>query len=66
MKRPRGRPPKPEDEVLSERIEIRTTADEKAQFEAAAESANMPLSQWIRHRLQASSECELAKEKGLR
>jgi predicted HicB family RNase H-like nuclease len=43
-----GRPKKPPDQILSERVEIRLTADEKERFEAAAESAGVSLSEWLR------------------
>lgn len=57
-----GRPKKPPDEVLSDRVEIRLTAAEKERFEAAAEAAELTLSEWLRQRGQRA--CKLAKRKG--
>jgi uncharacterized protein (DUF1778 family) len=61
----RGRPPKPSDESLSERIDIRVTTAEKVDLAQAAESAGMTLSQWMRDRLRAAARREVrrAKEK---
>jgi uncharacterized protein (DUF1778 family) len=57
-----GRPKKPPAEVLSERVEIRLTVDEKERFEAAAKSAGLTLSEWLRQR--GSRACRLANRKG--
>jgi uncharacterized protein (DUF1778 family) len=47
-----GRPKKPPAEVLSERVEIRLTVDEKERFEQAAEQSGVSLSEWLRQRAQ--------------
>ena len=51
MKRGRGRPRKPADERLTERIEVRADAEEKRQLEIAAELSGVKLSDWIRDTL---------------
>ena len=51
MKTTRGRPKKPPDEVLSERLELRLTAAERKQYEKAAQGAQLSLSEWIMDRL---------------
>jgi uncharacterized protein (DUF1778 family) len=60
---PGGRPPKPPDERLSERLDLRAAADEKADFERCADQAGMKLSDWIRDRLKAVAKRELRKTK---
>lgn len=59
MPRKRGRPPKPPEERLTERLEVRAAADEKADFERSAAIAEMKLSDWIRDRLKACAKREL-------
>jgi uncharacterized protein (DUF1778 family) len=54
-----GRPKKKPDEVQSKRIDIRLTADERKRFEAAAKSADLPLSEWLRR----AAERAIAKRK---
>jgi uncharacterized protein (DUF1778 family) len=61
MKRGRGRPRKPADERLTERIEVRAESDEKQHLESAAERAGMKLSDWIRDRLKTAATKELGK-----
>jgi uncharacterized protein (DUF1778 family) len=51
MKPKRGRPRKPIDEQLTERIEVRASVEEKRQLETAAELAGVKLSDWIRDAL---------------
>jgi hypothetical protein len=51
MANPRGRPKKPSDELLAERVELRLTPVEKAQYELAANRTGFVLSAWIRDRL---------------
>ena len=46
-----GRPPKPPGTTLPETLQIRLTADDKARFYAAAERAEMTVSEWMRDRL---------------
>lgn len=48
MKPKRGRPRKPIDEQLTERIEVRASVEEKRQLETAAELSGVKLSDWIR------------------
>lgn len=43
-----GRPPKSGTENLSERLELRITASEKAAYDAAASAAGSERSDWIR------------------
>jgi uncharacterized protein (DUF1778 family) len=62
MKRGPGRPRKPADERLTERIEVRAEADEKQHLETAAERAGMKLSDWIRDRLKAAASRELNRK----
>jgi hypothetical protein len=54
----RGRPKKPPEEVLSERLELRLTTAERIEYEAAAERAKMVLSGWIRDRLKRAAKRE--------
>ena len=61
MKKSPGRPPKPEAKRLAERIDIRITSAEKAEFETAAEFAEASLSEWMRARLQAAARREIQK-----
>ena len=63
MKRGRGRPRKPADERLTERIEVRADAEEKRRLEAAAELAGVKLSDWIRETL-AMAAARTVKSKG--
>jgi len=51
MKKTRGRPPKAPNELFAERIELRMTADERADYERAAKRSEMTLSAWIRDQL---------------
>jgi len=48
MKTKMGRPPKSGAETLSERLELRITANEKAAYDEAADVAGMERSDWIR------------------
>jgi uncharacterized protein (DUF1778 family) len=43
-----GRPKLPKSEKKTQRVEIRLSTDERAAFEAAAEEAGLPLSEWLR------------------
>jgi uncharacterized protein (DUF1778 family) len=54
-----GRPPKPPEERLTERLEVRAATDEKADFERSAALAGLKLSDWIRDRLKRASRREL-------
>jgi len=47
-KRPRGRPPIPEEERASERLVARVRPDELASYQAASERAGLSLSEWVR------------------
>jgi predicted HicB family RNase H-like nuclease len=62
-KRGRGRPPKPPDERMVERVEVRADQGEKQRLELAAERAGMKLSDWIRDRLKTAADAELGKQK---
>ncbi len=62
MKRTRGRPKKPENEKLSERLEVRASAPDKDLFQKAADRAGMELSDWIRDKLKEAAERENGKE----
>jgi uncharacterized protein (DUF1778 family) len=55
METKRGRPPKPTDELQTERIELRVTSAERQSYDAAAEKAGKSLSAWIRERLAAAA-----------
>ena len=48
MKKRMGRPPKNEGENLSERLDLRVTAGERAAYDAAADAAGLGRSEWIR------------------
>lgn len=56
-----GRPPKPPEERLDERLDLRAATDEKADFERCANIAGMKLSDWIRDRLKAAAQRELRR-----
>lgn len=60
-KLPRGRPPKPDDERADERLGIRLMAGDKAAWQEAAERAKLPLSAWIRDRLDKAAKREALK-----
>jgi uncharacterized protein (DUF1778 family) len=61
--RGRGRPPKPPEERMAERIEVRADPGEKARLEKAADRAGMKLSDWIRNRLATAADAELGKRR---
>jgi uncharacterized protein (DUF1778 family) len=56
-----GRPKKPSAEVLSQRLDVRLTEEERVLFEQAAEAAKMALSDWIRKRLWKVAKREIGK-----
>ena len=56
-----GRPPKPPDERLAARIDVRADGADRQAFERAAEKAGLKLSDWIRDRLRAAAKRELGK-----
>jgi predicted HicB family RNase H-like nuclease len=58
-KRPRGRPPKPQEEVLNTRLELRLAAAERDEYERAAEKAGVSLAAWMRDRLSKAAKREL-------
>ena len=60
-KLPRGRPPKSDDERADERLGIRLMAGDKAAWQEAAGRAEMPLSAWIRDRLDKAAKREASK-----
>ena len=64
MAKSRGRPPKDPDDVLSERIDIRITVAEKADFEGAAERIDASLSEWMRARLRTAARRDLRRQSG--
>ena len=53
-----GRPPKPEGTTLPETLQIRLTADDKAEFYAAARRAGASVSEWMRDRLKKAAKRE--------
>jgi uncharacterized protein (DUF1778 family) len=59
--RKRGRPPLPENRVKGGRIEIRVTEAEEDAYEAAARTAKLDRSEWMRDRLNAAAKRELRK-----
>lgn len=59
MKTKRGRPPLPESERAEERLELRIKADDKADWQNAADHAEIALSAWIRERLCKAAKREL-------
>jgi hypothetical protein len=60
-KRGRGRPPKPPEDRLTERLDVRADPADKSQFEQAAQLAGMKLSDWIRERLKEAAKAELRR-----
>jgi uncharacterized protein (DUF1778 family) len=48
MKKRMGRPPKYDGENLSERLDIRVTANERAAYDQAAEATGLDRSEWMR------------------
>lgn len=58
MGKARGRPPKPGGAVFPKTLQIRLTADEKAEWTKAAGNADSSLSEWIREKLNAIAERE--------
>lgn len=56
------RPKKPPDKVASERIDLRATAAELAQYERAAERAGQTLSAWIKERLTKAAKRESKRD----
>ncbi len=48
MANPNGRPKKPPDESLIERIDLRLTTAERLEYEQAAQREGKKLSAWIR------------------
>jgi uncharacterized protein (DUF1778 family) len=61
MANPNGRPKKPPDEVLAERMEIRLTTAEKQKFAEAARLSNLSLSEWLRDRLNTAAQRDLRR-----
>lgn len=59
MKAKRGRPPLAESERAEERLELRIKADDKADWQKAADQAGVALSAWIRERLTKAAKREL-------
>ena len=57
-KRGRGRPPKPADEKAEERLELRIASADKAEWQEAADRAEVKLSAWIRDRLNKAAKRE--------
>ena len=51
----RGRPKKAEEQAKNESMLVRLTAEEKQQFEMAAEATNLTLSEWVRGTLWAAA-----------
>lgn len=57
----RGRPAKPAEEKLGQRLDLRVSSEEKSAFKLAAEAANQDLSVWIRFQLYQAAGNELAE-----
>jgi len=55
----RGRPPKADDRVKAEYLDIRLLVAEKQAFRDAADIAGLDLSAWVRERLRVSARKEL-------
>lgn len=55
----RGRPPKSEDRLKAEFLDIRIQGAEKQAFRDAADLAGLDLSAWVRERLRAAARKEL-------
>jgi hypothetical protein len=55
----RGRPPKGQDRVKADYLDIRLGSSEKATFKDAAELAGLDLSAWVRERLRTAARKEL-------
>jgi hypothetical protein len=58
-KRSRGRPEVPDEERKATIVACRVDAEERAQFDLAAENADLRLSDWMRDRLKAAAKREL-------
>ncbi len=58
-KKRRGRPPKGQDRVKADYLDIRLGSSEKTTFKDAAELAGLDLSAWVRERLRSASRKEL-------
>ncbi len=50
-KRGRGRPPKSPDDAKGDTLHLRVGPDERTAYQATAERAKLPLSEWVRDRL---------------
>lgn len=61
MNKSRGRPPKPPGERKGILIAFRIEEAEKGEYERAAETAGVSLSDWIRDRLKAAAKRELQR-----
>lgn len=57
-----GRPPKPAEEVLAVRIDLRVTAAEKASFEEAAQVSGLSLSEWLRTKMKAAAKRDMRRK----
>ena len=60
----RGRPLKAHEDLLSERVEIRLSREDKQTFERAAEEARLSLSDWIRCTLCTESRRAIERRSG--
>lgn len=64
MKKRMGRPPKNAGENLSERLDIRVTANERAAYDQAAASIGLERSEWMRKVLNRAAKTHLSKPTG--
>jgi predicted HicB family RNase H-like nuclease len=48
MANPKGRPPKPADKVLGQRLELRLTDAERKAYAQAAKRSGLSVSEWVR------------------
>ena len=59
--RGRGRPPKPPDEAKGDILHLRIAEEERINYQKSAERCGLPLSEWVRDRLNRAAKRE-AKE----
>ena len=61
-KRGPGRPPLPPDQTKPGVFQIRLSNAERAEYQQAAESAGIPLAQWMRDRLSKAAKRESKRD----
>lgn len=60
-KRGRGRPPKPPEDTKGDVLHLRVGQDERAAYQETADRNGMPLSEWVRDRLNRAVKRETKK-----